>query len=1611
MPRHSTSRMTVLAAVVAMASAVPGFAGVYDDLMAVFTNVENRLPGTAAYARGFQALEQTLRDAGLEPHVQTFDTLVPRTDWCRVTVGGAPIDPVFPINQGVASLVTDGPIAGPLRWLGNGSLEALDGRAVSGCVAVLDMDATAVSLKHVFAKGARAALLAGSGRGGRWKVEGLIIDGPASVPCVFVPSDEAVLRRLREAEGETVTLDVKAGLQDARGQNLWVEIPGRTGVVYNLGISEAALVSASLDTYGLVPDRCPDTRVAANAALLAETLVRLAETPPTNRSVFAVFWGARNWDQEGARHFYYALGAGSRLLNGESIPERIRFSQAELEQVERLLRASERPDVLESRDSDDVAFVLRFREKLVGLVNNANATLRLARIERASLSDDAPGAAARRAELDAQIDALTVRKGLWNGLRERIAQRTRVDSADADSVAAFQATIETVREDLRTRRDELTRALTNLQSSQAIGERVADKAIVAHFDFDFANDRDPWMPSVLEDPRPYTTQNPAVGGLLLHLSQFGAVYRDIREPSWTAPLLESALTPFYIPFNLSVPFERSVPTAPAALLGIPGYSLITAGDQQADDGMPVRTACDLKGLIQPMTAIVKALGDREEFSLRRPFPAEQSQESLTYRYEGGQSYSGLRVVNYARGSSDMEGAAGNALLRLDLSGRPRTPELNRNAVARINSDGYVFIPMISRKVSRGSYGFRVSAFGYDAEGRLNRISMDALGGGLGVNAPRLPLFYQYGGGAFSFGFAPDPLGSDLYMARTIDARTEAPFRISGSPSSQPLSTFYADRPGRIKRIGGQGELLLGITEDEPAGIGVALDPVSLLNLDGTILAAQDSWRLNESRLLALRRRGAINDDLESVHADAAEHLDLAAAAARQGSFRLQQAHAIFAACLENRVYGPLRGIADDLVRAVVLLLILNIPFALAMERLVFGFTNIYKQVAGITGFFLLTFGLLFVTHPAFSLASAPIIVFLAFVIIMLSAITTKLVLDKINKEIRAMQGLASKLHGRDDESGTIMAAILIGVSGMRNRPLKTLLTAVTVVLLTFTILAFASLTSRLGVVTSDLGKGQDEDRIEMHRLSYQSIAPDLAEAVEAISGERFRMFRRGWLLEVSRDFDRVIFNPANGKTAAAGSLLGLEPEELAANAKLAALLPGFEEADEARPPMYLPDSIAEKLEVSPGGELRVNGFPFVYRGPFDAGVLPTIETIDGMKILPPDFKSTSRNMGVDSGKAMDPRAMEEMDQGNFAWYSPDRTAITHWKPLQARFGASLGYLVLYPKTGDADIEKAGSELARVFQGAVHVKSASGAKKMFFTTAVQGSGFAEVIVPLLLGGLIIFSSLMGSIVDREKEIYTYSAMGLSPPSVGALFFAESAIYSVVGGMGGYLLGQVTAKVASMMGERGWITPPPMNFASLTSVLTIFVVMGVVLLSTVYPAMKAGRSANPGVARKWKMPSPKGNRLDFVFPFTVSKADFVGILSFIREHFENHADATLGSFAARNIRIFKQAGDSGSGLGLGIEADISLAPFDLGIFQRFRMVSKEFEIKGIEEVVVELERVAGTPSSWQRANRGFADELREQFLLWRSLPIDTVEHYRRETETELGLTADADGKRTT
>jgi hypothetical protein len=214
------------------------------------------------------------------------------------------------------------------------------------------------------------------------------------------------------------------------------------------------------------------------------------------------------------------------------------------------------------------------------------------------------------------------------------------------------------------------------------------------------------------------------------------------------------------------------------------------------------------------------------------------------------------------------------------------------------------------------------------------------------------------------------------------------------------------------------------------------------------------------------------------------------------------------------------------------------------------------------------------------------------------------------------------------------------------------------------------------------------------------------------------------------------------------------------------------------------------------------------------------------------------------------------------------------------------------------------------------------------------------------------------------------------------------------MGGYLLAQGTTKVLSLLAERGLVRVPEMNMSSTHTIFTILVVMATVLVSAIYPAIKASKSANPGLLRVWRPPEPKGDVLDLVFPFTVSDYDITGVVSFLKEHFANHSDTGLGRFMTSEVGLVREP----SGL-LGLDAQLALAPFDLGVSQSFSLRSTPSEIPGIDEVQVVLSRRSGQPKDWQRLNKVFLDDLRQQFLIWRSIPHDTMELYRERTLTEL------------
>ena len=214
-----------------------------------------------------------------------------------------------------------------------------------------------------------------------------------------------------------------------------------------------------------------------------------------------------------------------------------------------------------------------------------------------------------------------------------------------------------------------------------------------------------------------------------------------------------------------------------------------------------------------------------------------------------------------------------------------------------------------------------------------------------------------------------------------------------------------------------------------------------------------------------------------------------------------------------------------------------------------------------------------------------------------------------------------------------------------------------------------------------------------------------------------------------------------------------------------------------------------------------------------------------------------------------------------------------------------------------------------------------------------SGMGNLFIPILIAALIVLNTMLGAVYERVREIGIYSAVGLAPVHIAFLFIAEACVYAVIGGILGYLIGQMTAWALVKWSLLGGLT---LNYSSTSTVTSTIIVMIVVLGSTIYPAVKASRMAVPDIERKWKLPEPDGDEWHFDLPFTVLSEESLGMNIFLRDYFDAHADESASDFYTDQVNFRRSKRPTGEEE-FAIEMMVWLAPYDLGVSQRISLTT--------------------------------------------------------------------------
>src|SRR5262249_28576529 len=147
---------------------------------------------------------------------------------------------------------------------------------------------------------------------------------------------------------------------------------------------------------------------------------------------------------------------------------------------------------------------------------------------------------------------------------------------------------------------------------------------------------------------------------------------------------------------------------------------------------------------------------------------------------------------------------------------------------------------------------------------------------------------------------------------------------------------------------------------------------------------------------------------------------------------LSSANALWS--LQSQEYQNLIDTSNGIIKGVIFLLLGVIPFSYFLERLLIGAINVYRQIAWFGVFFAaMTAGLWF--HPAFRISSAPLMILLAFLILILSSTVVYILWGKFEEEIRRIRGDSGQAaHIASFRRGAVVgAAIRLGLSNMRRR--------------------------------------------------------------------------------------------------------------------------------------------------------------------------------------------------------------------------------------------------------------------------------------------------------------------------------------------------------------------------------------------------------------------------------------------------------------------------------------------------------------------------------------------------------------------------------------------------
>lgn len=760
------------------------------------------------------------------------------------------------------------------------------------------------------------------------------------------------------------------------------------------------------------------------------------------------------------------------------------------------------------------------------------------------------------------------------------------------------------------------------------------------------------------------------------------------------------------------------------------------------------------------------------------------------------------------------------------------------------------------------------------------------------------------------------------------------------------------------------------TRENPEGSGFSVD--KQITLTHTVLRyAEGLHLLDEVRISKLDLVGVKNVVRALRHDEATQLIEEAHAAIETGKYDLFYQYSTAAWKLERDIYIPTRVANEDAVNAVQFFGAILIPFAFLLSSLLYEKRGMRQTLLSIIIYFssVITLSQL---HPGFTLASNIIMVLLGFAILVLIMPVFSITFNSFFGVIKHLRRIRSGVHEAEAEKASAMTmAFSVSTRNMKGRRIRTMLFFATIVLIIISLVSFTSLEPLQSFKPLEITGKTPYEGVMVRQTNYGfgavnwltanilGVGDNVVEVVKASYGDQAIIAPRTWMYRpITPSVNSYNLENATGARWAVAAVLGMTPEANELFSLNGALVAGrwFIPSDEWT--CVISKSTADALGItSPGEKVKFEGIDMVICGIIDQDVFDAIQGLDSRPLTP-------LNLGL-------PAQIYTVHHAtNTIIILPYETAKK--LPFYNVMCVDIGF------KNNTDLVMVGSQIFERF-GLETFVSTGGRLLMYSrATSYKVMGIEYQITPVVIAILVMFNVMLGMVYERTREIGIYSAVGLSPKHVGAVFLAEAATFAVIGSVIGYILAMVTCKVGQIM-VPGVLQ---LNYASSWVLMAVIMAMVVVVLSSILPITKASSLVTPSMERVWRIPTKPSEKLwDIPLPFVTStREETLGVVSYVEEYLSGHVGERAPDFTIRNL-WHESSKDQ-----IVVGMDMLLSPYELGIRQKAQLSATRSAVEARYAFNINIERTSGETGPWITSNRIFLDALRKQLLLWKSLKPD-------------------------